>query len=374
MLHLKNERYLVDPKQGLTIENLVDSEIMPFFENEIKRSFSLSPKTATFSFRLRGLETSESNPRLKLNALVLSYQDMLSIFQECFDTIDGLMRAQITHALSNNINVDKVVLVGGFGDNPALKQFLTASLVKINKAHRTNIVLVTTTANTSAGAVATGGVVRAQSKDHGPKRVPCQSIGVIRHVPYEPETYSSDVISQGWEQSETDREYYIMRTIEWIIKVVSSLSYLTLPYPEAPHGTDNFQGDGELSPVHLFSFKTLHHFSPDCTKWVAEEQLYASDTCTDDFYTRFHVKNKGKTTEIGSVKFDITHLQAQIQTQTTPDADNEWYEIELLIEMKVIDRNLQFTARWPANDQNAAVIQGSQAYFNLVSAFAPGTA
>jgi hypothetical protein len=231
MLHLKNQRYLTEPiEQGLTIENLVDSEIMPFFENEIKRAFSLSPKTATFSFRLRGLQTSASNPQLKLNAFVPSYQDMLSIFQECFDTIDGLMRSQITHALSNNINVNKNIFVGGFGNSPALKQFLTASLVKINKAHGTNIILVTTAANTSAGAVATGGVVRAQNKENGPKRVPRQSIRVIRHVPDEPETYSRDVLSQGWELSETDGEYYNMRTIQWIIKVVSYLPYLILEH------------------------------------------------------------------------------------------------------------------------------------------------
>jgi hypothetical protein len=42
--------------------------------------------------------------------------------------------------------------------------------------------------------------------------------------------------------------------------------------------------------------------------------------------------------------------------------------------MELIDRNLEITARWPADDENGTVIQGSRTYVNLVSAFIPGTA
>jgi hypothetical protein len=59
-----------------------------------------------------------------------------------------------------------------------------------------------------------------------------------------------------------------------------------------------------------------------------------------------------------------------------PDTDHgsEHYEVTLLIRMKVIDRHLEFMAYWPANDENAAAIQGSQTSFDLSSAFKPGTA
>jgi hypothetical protein len=59
-----------------------------------------------------------------------------------------------------------------------------------------------------------------------------------------------------------------------------------------------------------------------------------------------------------------------------PDSDHgfERYEVTLRIQMKVIDRYLEFTAYWPADSDDAVAIQGSQASFDLSSAFKPGTA
>jgi hypothetical protein len=50
---------------------------------------------------------------------------------------------------------------------------------------------------------------------------------------------------------------------------------------------------GELEAVHTFEFGSMHCFSPDAPQWIAEEALYASDTCVEDYYTRSHVKNRG---------------------------------------------------------------------------------
>jgi hypothetical protein len=162
--HLQNETYLNSIEQGTTIEKLVGSEIMPSFENDIKRSFRLSPVTATFASRQRGLKQSATNSRVWVDALVLSHHDMLSIFQECSDTISELMKAQITHALSNGTNINKVVLVGEFGDSPALKQFSTPSLREFNKTYGSNAVLVIIPRGNLAGSVAKGGLMRARNK------------------------------------------------------------------------------------------------------------------------------------------------------------------------------------------------------------------
>jgi len=58
-----------------------------------------------------------------------------------------------------------------------------------------------------------------------------------------------------------------------------------------------------------------------------------------------------------------------------PDAEegSERYEVTLLVRMKVIDRHLEFTAHWPADDKNATAIPGSQTCFELSAAFKPGT-
>jgi hypothetical protein len=120
----------------------------------------------------------------------------------------------------------------------------------------------------------------------------------------------------------------------------------------------------------------LHIFSDEDSKWIAEEVLYASDTCVEDYYTRFHAKNKGKTTEFGIAKFDVTHLKDQMQMHIPDDGDDgsERYEVVLRIELKVIDRHMEFTAFWPHDDKNAQAIPGSQASFDMASTFKLGTA
>jgi len=66
---LENERYL--ECDGLTIESIIEAEIMAPFETDMKRSFNLWKKNEVFSFRLRGLKESLVDPILKQNAFVL---------------------------------------------------------------------------------------------------------------------------------------------------------------------------------------------------------------------------------------------------------------------------------------------------------------
>jgi hypothetical protein len=143
------------------------------------------------------------------------------VFGESLKTIERLMLDQIENAMLSSTAVDKVVLVGGFGDSPALKAYLKTSLERVNSQHRTNIALIVASANTSATGVAVGAIRRAEDKANGPKRIPQLSIGSLCHVPYDPETYSADVLSQKYSYSELSQEEYIMRTIKWWIKAVS---------------------------------------------------------------------------------------------------------------------------------------------------------
>jgi hypothetical protein len=84
----------------------------------------------------------------------------------------------------------------------------------------------------------------------------------------------------------------------------------------------------------------------------------------------------GKTTRFGLVKFDVTHLRDKITMIVPQDGDegSERYDVTIRVAMKVIDRHLEFIAYWPADDKNAAAIQGSQMAFDITSAFKPGTA
>jgi hypothetical protein len=236
--NLHNEYYLEDAVEGITIDNIIDSEILPHFESEVKRAFDMT-KDQVFSIRLRGLRESLVNPRLKRNYFVLTWyiftqplpsilmliflsEDLMALFDESFKTIETLLLQQIEHARRSNIAVNKVVLVGGFGDSPALKKYLHASLESVNNQHDTKMQMAFAAANTSAVGVAIGAVKRAQDKYNGPKRIPCRSIGVLYHVPDDSDyEFSPQVLRQRWSVCELSQEEYIMRTIKWIIKAVS---------------------------------------------------------------------------------------------------------------------------------------------------------
>jgi hypothetical protein len=154
--------------------------------------------------------------------LILASEDLHSIFYESLQTIERLMLDQIEGAQRNHIGVKKVVLVGGFGDSPALKEHLRTSLQRVNNQYNTNVELINAAANTSAIGVAKGAIMRAQDKNNGPLRIPCRSIGVIYHVRDDPGAeYSAEVLAQKWSVCELTQEEYIMRTLKWIIKAVS---------------------------------------------------------------------------------------------------------------------------------------------------------
>lgn len=146
---------------------------------------------------------------------------MKQIFIPSLKIIDGLMLEQIQYARSDNVKVDKVVLVGGFGDSPSLRKFLQQSLEKSNEENMNNVELLHANIGTSAVGVAAGAIMRARNKESGPKRTPQRSIGMIRHIPWEEDQYSKEVLRQPVTFAEISQREYIKRTILWLIKAVS---------------------------------------------------------------------------------------------------------------------------------------------------------
>jgi hypothetical protein len=153
--------------------------------------------------------------------------DMEKIFRPSLMTVERLMKEQLNHSLESGTEIDKVVLVGGFGDSPALREHIENSLAAINRKRDLDIRLVVAPKRNGAVGVAKGALMRAQNKENGPKRIPCQSIGVLHHVRddrnnlNESPTYPLPVLKQkGWSISDLSGEEYLMNTIEWLIKVV----------------------------------------------------------------------------------------------------------------------------------------------------------
>lgn len=148
---------------------------------------------------------------------------MEQMFKPSCRGIRELMAQQIVTARSKGYVVDKVVVVGGFADSPYLTKFLKNSVGGINTQIGTVTELIFPPRGTSATGVATGAIHRAVNKEHGPKRIPRQSIGILRHIPYPTlaKTYKQPVLRQAKTFNKTLNQMYIMDTIEWLVKKAS---------------------------------------------------------------------------------------------------------------------------------------------------------
>jgi actin-related protein len=110
--------------------------------------------------------------------LIPTSQDLKALFDESLQTIDGLIVEQIESAKANNTLINKVVLVGGFRDSPALKEHLQASLATLNSKFQTSIKLVVAPPSKSATSVTIRAIMRAHNKSNRPTRVLSRSISV----------------------------------------------------------------------------------------------------------------------------------------------------------------------------------------------------
>ncbi|XPS69479.1 hypothetical protein M3J09_001749 [Ascochyta lentis] len=341
---LRDELYL--EKGDETINTIIAAEVMFKFENEIKRAFQYKDYETTYPIRIRGLRESERDERIQNNYLVLTYQDIWDIFRPSVKNIWNMMKDAILNANRADYRVSKIVVVGGFADSPCLREYLTEQKDRIKGRLGTPLKLCFSPRNTSATGVATGAILRSTNKADGPARIPCQSIGVLRHIPNQPENeeYTAEVLHQP-----KSKRNYIKNTIRWVVKKDNTM----------------------LESVHKITFVSEHLFEPDDKEWIIEEKLWASETCTLDFYKLDHPNNAGKTMKIGTVEFDVTDMRETIRA-ANKKARRLINKAVILVEMTVIDRNLEFTARWPAT-QDGQVIQGSRKFFSVASAFTPGT-
>jgi hypothetical protein len=129
------------------------------------------------------------------------------------------MVGQIEKTQEVQIQVSKVVLVGGFGDSPTLKWYIRKTLDEYNNKHGTNIQLSVAPQNEGVIGVAAGSAIRLCDRSNGPARTPRMSIGIQRSIAQEDQT-DPDVQSQTAVANEFNRVKYIRNTLEWVVKKV----------------------------------------------------------------------------------------------------------------------------------------------------------
>lgn len=278
-----------------------------------------------------------------------------------------MIEKAVLNAKKAGFAVSKIVVVGGFGDSRCLQSYLLEQKSRLVRKLGSSLRLRFSPANTSATGVATGAILRSINKASGPSRKPCQSIGILRHIPCddEYEEYTTKILDQPKKWNAQEEVFYVMDTIRWIVKKVFQHTHILRNY------TNNLKDGPMLDSVHTFTFVSEHLFEPDQHEWIIAEPLWASETCTSDFYKLSHPKNAGKTTEIGAAEFDISHMRRMIRASNKRE-DVTLDKAVILVEMTVIDRNLEFIARWPATAEGQ-IIQGSRKFFSVASAFTPGT-
>jgi hypothetical protein len=71
LLHLRGAIIDWYKSDVTTVDELVEEELVPRFEDVTKRFFSYVEKDKTFEFRVRGLRASRENSRLQNSKLVL---------------------------------------------------------------------------------------------------------------------------------------------------------------------------------------------------------------------------------------------------------------------------------------------------------------
>lgn len=66
----------------------------------------------------------------------------MEVFDPVLEKVNNLMVKQIEKAKQSSYNVDKVIVVGGFAESPALQNALIRSISDYNNANTANIQLI----------------------------------------------------------------------------------------------------------------------------------------------------------------------------------------------------------------------------------------
>ena len=193
------------------------------FEVSLKPNIDFAKKkTLPHRLYIPGLR---DNPGKKFSkhCLKFSEQEIFDLFKDCLDGVSRLLESQLDRAAKKGLTVIDVVVVGGFGESPALR----ARIEKV-VACRTNMVggkigLIWPD-KFPTSTVARGAVLRSLNKANGPLRISRASYGFLRTEPFEdwPEHVEAGLVPSI---DKVDGFKYVKNTIFWVIQKVHRRVY-----------------------------------------------------------------------------------------------------------------------------------------------------
>ncbi|PVH99820.1 hypothetical protein DM02DRAFT_629036 [Periconia macrospinosa] len=351
---LKDETYLI--KNGKTLATIIEGQTI-MFENGEKRSFNTEDRYSELDPIYIDDLKEDRQKGLRQNCFILNPNEINYIFKDSLRGTRDLLKRQLQ--LAEDKAVQKVILTGGFGQSPALQDYLRKQLGEYNKAHSTTIALLIP--RSPSTAVAKGAVLRALKKRDGPERVIQCSYGFLRDELYEPHRYTAHRKARA-KIDEADGERYIIDTIDWLISA------------------------GDRLPSHKeIAIPVRHTFALESERLICIEELYISEKKHKSHYKKGNANNKGAELA-GSIIADMTFLrdEGRIQPESpsqfskfSEEPEKRHWAVHFELVMIVEGRNLQYQARWPMQKDLQAGQQPSvqaQAQVCIAAAFRPGTA
>ncbi|KAJ4007302.1 hypothetical protein NW766_009984 [Fusarium irregulare] len=257
LLHqlLDSETYLEDGRT--TIQGIIEGFVFKDFEYDIKRTFNLSERPVGYHrIHLKGLRKG-GRPDLNDNELAISRESIYRIFMIVFKRAAKVMTDQLDKARKKRISVDKVVVIGGLASNASFLAYMEQQLTLWNHKNRSNCRLQVPDEikrGSVINAVASGAVLRALDKRHGPRRKARCSYGILRLEPQDPKG------RKGLRNALSKDKW--LRTIYWVIQKGSEI---------VPSDTRIYEA---MTPFQLYEGTSRNKFRGP---YICRQDIYLSD-------------------------------------------------------------------------------------------------
>jgi hypothetical protein len=147
--------------------------------------------------------------------------EIRDVFEDSLKGTTDLLEKQIQRAKEKHLIVNKLIVVGGFGESPSLNARISQVLFNCCNSSGEEIEVIWPI-DFPSSAVARGAVLRALDKRNGPSRISRSSFGVLRHERYGAfEEHSEENVVP--ERDDVDHDNFVRDTIYWLIQEVSTI-------------------------------------------------------------------------------------------------------------------------------------------------------
>ena len=215
---------------GISLESVIEPKVL-HWENIVKREIDVLDKSKKpRPLWIHGLKK-DRQKGFQQNWLELSRKEIKGIFDPSLNGIERLLEDQLRLAADVELDVSKVILVGGFSASKSLETHIRKVLSKMRSFHGNQIELIAHK-RFATSAVAQGAVLRALRKEHGPARFAISSYGFLCTEEHRPDLYPQhEKVRPTFDK--IDGYEWVRNTISWVIQKVRSKfklesSYLTV--------------------------------------------------------------------------------------------------------------------------------------------------